>query len=175
MSKENAKRRLSEEEIRRFREKREMCFAILFEMTFSDDSIEEILERSKQSRVIVDIYSDNAKSKTDDNNIEPSDKEDEGFLPESDPFFMKMLNAFIENKDEVDDTIKKYIKGWTIDRLSRVTLSVLRFAVTELKYGSTSEKVVINEAVELSKKYSTPQDARFVNGVLGSVVKDMAE
>lgn len=193
MSRDNAKREFRDEQIRKLREKREMCFAILFEMTFSDDTIEQILENAKQSKVLDKMYADNKKieeelakrksSRKKQNEteviIEVQDEDDEieeeVFSPDTDEFIMNILNSFTQHKDEIDDIIKSHIKGWTIERLSRVTLSVLRFAVTELKYGSTSEKIVINEAVELSKKYSTPQDARFVNGVLGSVVRKNEE
>ncbi len=183
MSKDNSKRKLSEKEIRRFRARREICFAILFEMTFTDDTAEEILENAKISGVINSIYTDNKTAEHSDDNPVVSDSDiqgeneqgDQNEYPNEDKYILHMLNLFVENKDEVDDTISKYIKGWTIDRLSRVTLSVLRFAVTELKYTDTSEKVAINEAVELSKKYSTPNDARFVNGVLGSVAKELQE
>ena len=193
MSRDNAKREFRDEQIRKLREKREMCFAILFEMTFSDDTIEQILENAKQSKVLDKMYADNKKleeelakrksSRKKQNEaeviIEVQDEDDEieeeVFSPDTDEFIMNILNSFTQHKDEIDDIIKSHIKGWTIERLSRVTLSVLRFAVTELKYGSTSEKIVINEAVELSKKYSTSQDARFVNGVLGSVVRKNEE
>lgn len=132
-----------EEFIRRRRESREQCFAVMFEMTFTDDSVQDILDNAVESRTV-----------------------------EADDFMMNILDSFSEHKEEVDDIIKDNIKGWTFGRLSRVTLSVLRFAITELKFTDTPQKIVINEAVELSKKYSTQQEASFVNGVLGSVVRE---
>ncbi len=164
MSKDNAKKGKREEQIRKLREKREICFAVLFEMTFSDETVEQILEKAYQVKLLDKLYSDD-KDLADEEEI----------IPETDEFIIDILESYSDHKDEIDDEIKSHIKGWTIERLSRVTLSVLRFAITELKYGTTSEKIVINEAVELSKKYSTPQDARFVNGVLGSVVRKTEE
>ena len=164
MSKDNAKKGKREEQIRKLREKREICFAVLFEMTFSDETVEQILEKAYQVKLLDKLYSDD-KDLADEEEI----------IPETDEFIIDILESYSDHKDEIDDEIKSHIKGWTIERLSRVTLSVLRFAITELKFGTTSEKIVINEAVELSKKYSTPQDARFVNGVLGSVVRKTEE
>lgn len=167
MSKNSARKRLSEKEKNKYRARRETCFAVFFEMTFTDEPIEVLIENAEKSKVIESIYNENNSTKNVDEN------EDFTISIKDDEFIMNILELFRQNKDEVDDTIRRFIKGWTIERLSRVTLSVLRFAVTELKYCPTSEKVVINEAVEISKKYSTPQDSRFVNGVLGSVVKEL--
>ena len=164
MSKDNAKKGKREDNIRQIREKRDICFVVLFEMTFSDETVEQILEKAYQVKLLDKLYSDD-KDLADEEEI----------IPETDEFIIDILESYSDHKDEIDDEIKSHIKGWTIERLSRVTLSVLRFAITELKYGTTSEKIVINEAVELSKKYSTPQDARFVNGVLGSVVRKTEE
>jgi len=179
MNNEKVKKRNNQNKINRLREKREICFAILFEMTFTDDPIDVIIENAKQSKIIENKLSDNDSDKQPETDI-PAENDmvkqaKENILPYNDKFIMNVLDSFVQNKDEIDDIIKSNIKGWTIDRLSRVTLSVLRFAVTELKYGNVSEKIIINEAVELSKKYSTPGDARFVNGVLGSVVRKTEE
>lgn len=124
------------------REIREQCFTILFEMTFTDDTVEEILDNAVESRMIV-----------------------------ADDFTMSLLKYYSDNADEIDEIIKANIRGWTISRLSRTTLSVLRLAVTELKSTKNPDGVVINEAIEIAKKYATPKEASFVNGVLGAIVK----
>lgn len=124
------------------REIREQCFAVLFEMTFSDAAPDDILDAAVESRTII-----------------------------SNEFSEKLLNSFYNNKDKVDEVISANIKGWKLSRLSRVTLSILRLAVTEILYLDTPDSVVINEAVELAKKYGTPKEASFINGVLGSAAK----
>lgn len=123
------------------REIREQCFAVLFEMSFSDDSVEDILDNAVESRMIV-----------------------------ADDFMTAILDYYTDHSDEVDELIKANIKGWTINRLSKVTLSVLRLAICELRAINNPHQVVINEAIEIAKKYATPKEASFVNGVLGAVV-----
>lgn len=79
----------------------------------------------------------------------------------------------ITNKDEIDKKISKYCKKWTINRIPKTSLAIIRMAVAEIIFDEDiSVKVTINEAVELSKKYSSKDDYKFVNGVLSSVVKE---
>ena len=78
----------------------------------------------------------------------------------------------MESKEELLEDISKYIKGYTIDRLFKIDLAILLIAFYELKYQDTATKIVVNEAVELAKKYSTQKSYSFINGVLGSFIKD---
>ncbi len=76
------------------------------------------------------------------------------------------------NIDEIDKIIEELSVSWNIKRLSKVSLAVLRLAIYEIKYvESIPVSVSINEAVEITKKYSTKDDASFVNGLLSSVAK----
>lgn len=81
----------------------------------------------------------------------------------------------IENhKEEIINHIEKNLKtDWKIDRISKIDLSILKLAIYEIKYKEIPFKVVINEAVELAKKYGEDKSKNFVNGILASVVKDM--
>lgn len=80
------------------------------------------------------------------------------------------------NLNDIDKSIQKYIKGWKIHRLAKVDLSVLRIAVYELTYRKDIPiEVAINEAIEISKKYSTEESSKFINGVLGSFVREKDE
>ncbi len=92
---------------------------------------------------------------------------------EENEFTTSLVNGVSEKKEELDSIIEKFLKGWTIKRLSSVSLAVLRMAVYEMKYVGTPASVVINEAVELVKSYSLPPDPSFVNGVLSSVEKSL--
>ena len=75
---------------------------------------------------------------------------------------------------EIDGMIEKHCIGWTKNRLSRVAVSVLRTAVYEMLYEEKIPvSVSINEAVEIAKTYGSTEDASFVNGVLGSVAKEL--
>ena len=79
-----------------------------------------------------------------------------------------------DNLDAIDQIISDHLKkGWTIDRLASVDRNILRLAVFELKFDSVEKPVpvVINEAVELSKKYGTDASSRFVNGILDTIAK----
>ena len=77
---------------------------------------------------------------------------------------------------EIDEEITKIIienlkAGWTIDRLSTVDLSLLKLAIYEIKYKEVPYKIVINEAVNMAKKYGEDNSAPFINGVLAKVVE----
>lgn len=85
-----------------------------------------------------------------------------------------VVTAIDSLQGEIDEIISKYLKkGWSISRISRPSLAILRLAVYEIKYlDSVPQSVSINEAVELSKKYSI-DESKFVNGVLGAFVLDI--
>ncbi len=74
---------------------------------------------------------------------------------------------------EIDGIIEKHSEKWTVKRMGKVELSILRLAVYELLYDeSIPEKVAINEAVELAKKYGQENAGSFVNGILAGIIKD---
>ncbi len=78
-----------------------------------------------------------------------------------------------KNIEEINDIISKNLKEkWTIERVSKIDLSILKLAIYELLYTETPYKVVINEAVELAKKYGDDYSKSFINGILASVVKE---
>ena len=72
---------------------------------------------------------------------------------------------------EIDPIITRFAEHWTIDRMAAVDRNILRMAIYELQHTSTSVRVIINEAVELAKWYSTEESGRFVNGLLGTVAR----
>ena len=80
-----------------------------------------------------------------------------------------------EHADEIDATLTKYLRDWTVERLTRVDLAILRLAAYELSLGKTPASVVINEAVELANQFSTDKAGAFVNGVLGNLARGTAE
>ena len=88
-------------------------------------------------------------------------------------FIQKSFYGIIENKENIDALIKKYLKGYTFERLFKIDLAILRVAVFELKYSkeNIAETIIIDSAVELAKKYSTENSYKFVNGILASVVR----
>lgn len=74
--------------------------------------------------------------------------------------------------DELNSEANKYLSSWTIDRLDKTGASILRMALYELKYTDTPKVVVINEAVELSKKYSDDSVRKMINAVLDKIMKE---
>ncbi|MCX7924555.1 MAG: transcription antitermination factor NusB [Fimbriimonadales bacterium] len=75
---------------------------------------------------------------------------------------------------ELDPLIQQYARGWTIDRMAVIDRNLLRLAIYELRHHPEQPyKVVINDAIELAKKYSTAESGRFVNGILGAIVRQM--
>ena len=77
-----------------------------------------------------------------------------------------------KNKKEIIEQIEKNLKlDWKIDRISKIDLSILELAIYEIEYKDIPFKVVINEAVELAKKYGEDSSKNFVNGILASIVK----
>jgi N utilization substance protein B len=82
-------------------------------------------------------------------------------------FFVRdLVMGTLENAAESDAIIAPLLDGWTLDRLPTIDRIVLRMSVFELNHSETPSPVVINEAVELAKKFSTEDSGRFVNGVL---------
>ncbi len=148
MNNNNSKNHYTEAEKNEYKQKRreirEQCFIVLFEMTFTDDSYQDILDNAVESRTIV-----------------------------ADEYMLSILDYYSQNKEKIDSLISSNLKnGWTIERLSRAALSILRLAISEMNSSKIAGEIVINEAVEIAKKYTTPKDASFINGVLGSIVRN---
>ena len=99
----------------------------------------------------------------------------------------EQLDLYLENEAIEEVKTVEYIKniviginknlksGWSIDRISKIELALLKIAIYEIIYTDTPYKVAINEVVELSKKYGEETSPNFINGVLASVVKENGE
>lgn len=123
---------------------REQAFILVFEKAFNPEStIEDIFDLAIESEF-----------------MKPSD------------FAIDLAKKTVENIEEIDSKIEKYAVGWTIPRITKVSLSILRIAVCEILYmDDIPVGVSINEAVELAKQYASKEDSAFINGVLGSLSK----
>ena len=127
------------------REAREQAFFLIFEKTFKDEPLEEILEDAMMARDL-----------------------------EIDEFARRVFHGVEDNQHQIDAPIEENVIGWKKNRLSRVAVSVLRIALFEMLFEEEIPVgVSINEAVDLAKKYGTGDDASFINGVLGSVAKKL--
>ena len=125
-------------------ESRELAFILIFEKSFqSEISITELID----SAVELELF--------------PRNDFAEGLAKK---VYLKL--------DEIDSIIEENLVGWSSKRISRTTKAILRLAVCELLYSENMPVgVAINEAVEIAKKYSSAEDASYINGVLGSVAK----
>ncbi len=86
-------------------------------------------------------------------------------------YIIDKYRAIIERIEEIDTLINTHTTGWKTTRMNRVDLTILRLAVYELKWDEdVPDKVAINEAVELGKKYSSDEGPSFINGVLAKLV-----
>ena len=103
--------------------------------------------------------------------LEQSEQED--LLDEKGRIFAEELyRGTIENREEIDKTIAEFSIDWSIDRIAKVDLSILRLATYEILYcDDIPAGASINEAVELGKKFGGEKSAKFINGVLGAIAK----
>ncbi|MBE6160777.1 MAG: transcription antitermination factor NusB [Firmicutes bacterium] len=125
-------------------ELREKCMVILYQ--------NEILNKTNENTPIEEIIDNNLDIKSD--------------------FVNSIVNGVIDHYNEIDEIANKYMNDWTIDRLDKTGASILRIAIYELKYTDTPEIVIINEAIELAKKYSDDSVRKMINAVLDKIIKE---
>ena len=88
-------------------------------------------------------------------------------------YFLEVINGVMNSLKEIDEIIETKAKGWTIDRIAKMDLPILRVAIFEIKHREDIPVgVSINEAVELAKKFGSDDSAKFINGLLGQVVEN---
>ncbi len=124
---------------------RKSAFILVFEKIFTEDSVDEIIQNAEDTELF-----------------------------EISPVCRELFEKTVSNTPAIDTYISENLVGWSISRISKVSLAILRLAVCEMFYiPDTPVSVSINEAVELAKEFASEQDAPFVNGVLGSVYKKL--
>lgn len=98
--------------------------------------------------------------------------ENNTFNEEEKEYILDATSKIVNNMEKIDSHIEKNIENWEINRLAKIDLCVLRIAIYEILFRpDIPVEVSINEAIEISKKYSSSQSSKFVNGVLGSIVR----
>ena len=91
-------------------------------------------------------------------------------------YIRHLVGLVAEHRAELDETVARYARGWTLSRISRISLAILRCAICEILYlDDVPTGTAINEAVEIAKRYEEPETARFINGILGSYVREELE
>ncbi len=87
-------------------------------------------------------------------------------------FMVHLVKKTTENREAIDAEIKKYLRGWQLERIANVDRAILRLAFYEMMFEQdTPPRVIMNEAIELAKLFSDEQSSRFVNGVLSAYVQ----
>lgn len=132
------------------RELRERIFQLLFRVEFNEQ--EEMKEQ-------MDLFVDDMKEET-----EVTEK-DEAYIAEK-------YGKIVEKLSEIDQLLEQFSSGWKTSRMGKVELTILRLAVYEMKFDEDiPEKVAINEAVELSKKFGGDDSPAFINGILAKMAE----
>lgn len=89
-------------------------------------------------------------------------------------YLTDLVEGTIRRKEQIDETLSGYLTGWKVDRLSKVDRQILRLAAYEMLFGTeVPPKVVVNEAIELAKRFGSDESGKFVNGVLGKLIKEL--
>ena len=140
------------------RRAREVALQTLFQLDMNP--VEKGAEVAEARQAAIDV----AVAAMDDD--EKLGKQDMAFLVE-------LVNGTEDNRDEIDSIISENSKEWKLQRMAGVDRNITRLAVYELKFGEEklTPNIVINEAVELAKKFGTDESSRFVNGILGAIAR----
>jgi len=131
------------------RESRENAMKLLYQVQIQKDDIQEQIDRFIEEHEI-------------------NDGQDREYL-------LNVVNGVIDKEMELDCLISNYARGWTISRMPKVDLAIMRLSCYEIKFrDDIPMNVSINEAVDLAKKYSGEQSGTFVNGVLGKIFSQLS-
>jgi N utilization substance protein B len=91
---------------------------------------------------------------------------------ESQAYITNIVKGILKTQNELEEILVKYLKNWKLSRISKIEHTILIMGIYELKYQpEVPAKVIINEAIELGKKYSTKESSSFINGILDSIYK----
>lgn len=138
-------------------EAREFCLQFLYHFqlpVFSD------LKKSLETSTIFERIQDFKETLNKDLNSEGQ------------AYVASTVKGILKGHEEIESILVKYLKNWKLSRISKIEHTIFMLAIYELKYTpEVPAKVVINEAIELGKKYSTKESASFLNGILDSVMK----
>jgi len=93
-------------------------------------------------------------------------------IADAKPLTRELAEGVDEHREELDDTIAAHAKGWTVDRIAPLDLNVMRVALYEIEEGVVPHEVAIDEAVEIAKEYCGADAPKFINGILGAIVRE---
>lgn len=93
-------------------------------------------------------------------------------IADAKPLTRELAEGVDEHREELDETIAAHAKGWTVDRIAPLDLNVMRVALYEIEEGTVPHEVAIDEAVEIAKEYCGADAPKFINGILGAIVRE---
>ena len=126
-------------------EMREAAFMLVFERALTGEEISEVIAAAEEAEIV----------------------------PLNDRV-STVFKGVEEHRQQIDDCIKKHLKNWTLDRITKVSLAAMRVAVYEILFDEGIDAdISVSEAVKICEKYTTKEDTSFVNGVLGSLVRQL--
>ena len=138
---------------------REIAIQLTDELSFTDKTVEELLDERLTAETFAtlagedEIYQEAPNAKQAD-------------------YIRRLVKGVEEHAAELDGYIAKYAKGWSFARIPLVASAIMRVAMYEILYmPDVPNGAAINEAVEIAKKYETPETVKFINGILGSFVR----
>jgi N utilization substance protein B len=138
---------------------REIATHLSYELSFTDKSIDELLDERLTAEAFAAL-SDEDPIYAEAPNAKQAD------------YIRRLVKGVDEHAAELDGYIAKYSKGWSFARIPLVASAIMRVAMYEVLYmPDIPNGAAINEAVEIAKKYETPETVKFINGILGSFVR----
>ena len=139
---------------------REIAVHLSYELSFTDKSVEELLDQ----RLTPETFADPLRWRT------PSIRRRR--VAKQADYIRRLVRGVAEHGPELDGYIAKYAKGWNFARIPLVASAIMRVAMYEILYmPEIPNGAAINEAVEIAKKYETPETVKFINGILGTFVR----
>jgi len=139
---------------------REVAVRLCFELSSKECTADELLERFFDPEYYETLAAEDAAFSS-----YPDEKQKD--------YIERLVRGIGEHSAELDGYVEKYSKGWKFGRISRTALAVMKTAMYEILYmPEIPTGVAVNEAVEIAKKYDEPETVSFVNGVLGSFVRE---
>lgn len=93
--------------------------------------------------------------------------------PETRRFAEDLFRLFLENQEGIDETISRHAQNWHLERMPGVDRNTMRVAVAELLSSETPRAVILDEAIEIARRFSTDDSSNFVNGVLDAIVREL--
>ena len=138
---------------------REIAIHLSYELSFTDKTVDTLLDERLTAETFAtlaaedEIYQESPNAKQAD-------------------YIRRLVKGVDEHAAELDGYIAKYAKGWSFSRIPLVASAIMRVAMYEILYmQDVPNSAAINEAVEIAKKYETPETVKFINGILGSFVR----